>query len=44
VIGKFADSWGFGLMVAIEKMINFGLMIRDTTTYNVWNINEKQHW
>jgi hypothetical protein len=47
VIGKFADSWGFGFDLGLQFEKNdwhFGLMIRDiTTTYNVWNINEKEY-
>jgi hypothetical protein len=47
VIGKFADSWGFGFDVGLQFERNdwkFGLMLRDiTTTYNVWNINEKEY-
>jgi hypothetical protein len=47
VIGNFADSWGFGFDVGLQFEKNdwqFGLMIRDiTTTYNVWNIDEKEY-
>ena len=47
IIGKFADSWGFGVDVGIQFERNnwkFGLMLRDiTTTYNIWNINEKEY-
>lgn len=47
IIGKFADSWGFGFDAGIQfqrNNWNFGLMVRDiTTTYNVWNINEKEY-
>ncbi|MEZ7497250.1 PorV/PorQ family protein [Flavobacterium sp. Arc3] len=47
IIGKFADSWGFGFDVGLQFEKNdwqFGLMIRDiTTTYNVWNIDEKEY-
>jgi hypothetical protein len=47
VIGKFANSWGFGFDVGLQFEKNdwqFGLMIRDiTTTYNVWNIDEKEY-
>jgi hypothetical protein len=47
IIGKFADSWGFGFDVGLQFEKNdwqFGLMVRDiTTTYNVWNIDEKQY-
>ena len=46
VIGDFAKSWGFGLDVGLQyhtEKWKFGLMARDiTTTYNVWNINEKE--
>ena len=47
VIGKFANSWGFGFDVGflLERgNWNFGLMLRDiTTTYNIWNIDEDQY-
>jgi hypothetical protein len=47
VIGKFASSWGFGFDVGVQFEKNdwqFGLMVRDiTTTYNVWNIDEKEY-
>jgi len=47
IIGKFANSWGFGLDVAVQFERNdwkFGLMLRDiTTTYNIWNIDEKEY-
>ena len=47
VIGKFANSWGFGFDVGLQFEKNdwqFGLMVRDiTTTYNVWNIDEKEY-
>lgn len=47
IIGEFADSWGFGFDVGIQferKEWMFGLMFRDiTTTYNIWNINEKEY-
>jgi hypothetical protein len=47
IIGKFADSWGFGFDVGLQfekKDWKFGLMVRDiTTTYNVWNIDEKEY-
>src|SRR5690554_3518695 len=46
IIGDFADSWGFGFDVGIQFEKNdwmYGLMLRDiTTTYNIWNINEKE--
>lgn len=47
IIGEFADSWGFGFDVGVQFERNewmFGLMFRDiTTTYNIWNINEKEY-
>ncbi len=47
IIGKFANSWGFGFDAGIQFEKNdwqFGLMVRDlTTTYNVWDINEKEY-
>jgi len=47
IIGKFADSWGFGFDVGLQFEKNdwqFGLMVRDiTTTHNVWNIDEKEY-
>jgi len=47
IIGDFADSWGFGFDVGFQfKKSNwqYGLMFRDiTTTYNIWNINEKEY-
>jgi hypothetical protein len=47
IIGKFANSWGFGFDVGLQFEKNdwqFGLMLRDiTTTYNVWNINEAEY-
>ncbi|WP_339921218.1 PorV/PorQ family protein [uncultured Flavobacterium sp.] len=47
IIGKFADSWGFGFDVGFQFEKNdwqFGLMVRDiTTTYNIWNIDEKEY-
>jgi len=46
VIGKFADSWGFGFDFGLQFDRNdwhFGLMIRDvSTTYNIWNIDEDE--
>jgi hypothetical protein len=46
IIGKFANSWGFGADAGIQFERNnwyFGLMVRDiTTTYNIWNINEDE--
>jgi hypothetical protein len=39
---QFANSWGFGFDVGLQFKKNIGLMVRDiTTTYNVWNIDEK---
>ncbi|SHM96067.1 putative type IX sorting system protein PorV2 [Flavobacterium xinjiangense] len=47
IIGKFANSWGFGFDAGIQFEKNnwqFGLMLRDiTTTYNVWNIDEEEY-
>lgn len=47
IIGKFANSWGFGFDAGLQFERNdwkFGLMVRDiTTTYNVWNIDEEQY-
>ena len=47
VIGKFANSWGFGFDAGIQFEKNnwqFGLILRDiTTTYNIWNIDEKEY-
>ncbi len=47
VIGKFANSWGFGFDVGLQLERNdwqFGLMVRDiTTTYNVWSIDEQEY-
>lgn len=47
VIGKFANSWGFGFDVGLQLEKNdwqFGLMVRDiTTTYNVWSIDEQEY-
>ena len=47
IIGKFANSWGFGFDAGIQFEKNnwhFGLLVRDiTTTYNVWNIDEKEY-
>ena len=46
IIGDFASSWGFGFDVGMQYEKNdwqFGAMVRDvTTTYNIWNINEKE--
>lgn len=47
VIGKFANSWGFGFDIGLQferKNWQFGLMLRDiTTTYNIWNIDEEEY-
>jgi hypothetical protein len=48
IIGKFADSWGFGFDIGLQyeskSEWKIGLMLRDiTTTYNVWNINEEEY-
>jgi hypothetical protein len=47
IIGKFASSWGFGFDAGLQFEKNdwqYGLMIRDiTTTYNIWNIDEKEY-
>lgn len=47
IIGKFANSWGFGVDAGIQFERNnwyFGLMVRDiTTTYNIWNIDEDEY-
>ena len=47
VIGKFANSWGFGFDLGLQFERNdwhFGLMLRDiTTTYNIWNIDEEEY-
>lgn len=47
VIGKFANSWGFGFDFGLQFERNdwkFGLMLRDiTTTYNVWSIDEDEY-
>lgn len=46
VIGKFANSWGFGFDAGIQferNDWNFGLMLRDiSTTYNVWSLDEAE--
>ncbi|GAW89526.1 hypothetical protein FPS14_contig00024-0015 [Flavobacterium psychrophilum] len=46
IIGNFASSWGFGFDLGLQFEKNnwqIGLMVRDiTTTYNIWNINEKE--
>ncbi len=48
IIGKFADSWGFGFDVGLqyhtENNWSFGLMARDiTTTYNTWSIDKNRY-
>lgn len=47
VIGKFANSWGFGFDLGIQFERDgwkFGAMARDiTTTYNVWAIDEDEY-
>ncbi|MGO3284982.1 MAG: PorV/PorQ family protein, partial [Mesonia sp.] len=48
IIGKFANSWGFGLDVGIQFQSKngweFGAMARDiTTTYNTWSIDEDEY-
>ena len=46
VVGEFADSWGFGLDVGLQKEWkgwNFGLMGKDLFgTFNSWSINENE--
>jgi len=48
IIGKFANSWGFGFDVGLQYETannwKFGLMARDvTTTYNTWTINKEKY-
>lgn len=47
IIGKFANSWGFGFDLGIQFERDgwkFGVMARDiTTTYNIWNIDEDEY-
>ncbi len=47
IIGKFANSWGFGVDVGFKFERNnwkLGIMLRDiTTTYNIWNIDEAEY-
>ncbi|MBC7412118.1 MAG: PorV/PorQ family protein [Bacteroidia bacterium] len=42
IIGKFANSWGFGIDAGLQYKRNqwqFGLTARDiTTTFNAWNV------
>jgi Type IX secretion system protein PorV len=46
IIGKFANSWGFGFDIGIQYnkgKWQYGLMVKDVTgTINVWNINEAE--
>lgn len=46
IIGKFADSWGFGFDLGVQykhQDWQFGLMARDiTTTFNTWSIDKKR--
>lgn len=46
IIGKFADSWGFGFDLGVQYKLQdwqFGLMARDiTTTFNTWSIDKKR--
>lgn len=46
IIGKFADSWGFGFDLGLQYKHNdwqFGLMVWDiTTTFNTWSIDQKR--
>lgn len=46
IIGKFANSWGFGFDAGIQFQSEgdwkFGIMARDiTTTYNSWSFDDK---
>jgi hypothetical protein len=47
VIGKFANSWGFGFDFGLQYEKDdwhYGMMLRDiTTTYNVWAIDEDKY-
>ena len=47
IIGKFANSWGFGFDFGLQYERNdwhYGIMLRDiTTTYNVWAIDEAKY-
>ena len=43
-VGKFANSWGFGVDLAAQYKLNkhfqFGAMLKDiTTTFNAWSFN-----
>ncbi len=47
IIGKFANSWGFGFDIGAQYQTSSGwkyaVMARDiTTTYNMWSINKKE--
>lgn len=46
IIGKFADSWGFGFDLGLQYEVNnwqLGLMARDiTTTFNTWAIDKSK--
>ncbi|AMO21528.2 hypothetical protein C3B47_06530 [Flavobacterium columnare] len=46
IIGDFASSWGVGFDAGMQFEKNnwkLGFLVRDiTTTYNIWNINEKE--
>ena len=46
IIGDFASSWGFGFDFGMQFEKNdwqYGILLRDiTTTYNIWNVNEKE--
>ncbi|TDS58846.1 putative type IX sorting system protein PorV2 [Myroides indicus] len=47
IIGKFANSWGFGFDAGLQYHSKsgwqLGVMARDiTTTYNMWSINKKE--
>ncbi len=46
IIGKFANSWGFGFDFGLQfdrDDWHFGVMVRDiSTTYNIWNIDEDE--
>lgn len=46
IIGKFADSWGFGFDLGAQykhKDWQFGIMVRDiTTTFNTWSIDKNR--
>jgi len=48
IIGKFANSWGFGFDLGMQYKSKsnwqFGAMVRDiTTTYNTWSINKTEY-